>query len=366
MRLVLTGGGTGGHVYPALEIGLAGRERGWDVRYLGSQRGQEGAVCAKNLFWFKGFPSEPVVKPASIKGLRAIFNLVRSTGMARQELSLFRPDVIFATGGYSSAPVVRAARGLKLPYVIHEQNSSPGRSNLMWAAQAARVCTVFRSAEKHFAGCRVVRTGLPLRRAIRQAASGTLPIDSPWGVGRSTILVMGGSQGAKALNDIALSTAVRMAKAGVQWVHLTGVNHFESALHARNSMPIDGDYDIKAFVEADGMAQAFASCTVAVCRSGAGTIAELAAFRKPAIFVPFPAAFGNHQELNALEIAEAGGGDLYSQSQLDPAGLEGRILSWVHEPDRVVRAQAALADWDIVDSVDRIIAELISVKENQA
>ena len=163
---MITGGGTGGHIYPALEVGRLCAERGAQLVYLGSIRGQEGKICEDRGIAFKGFPSEPVFSLKTPRGWKALLNLYRASNMARKALGDLKPAVVFSTGGYSSAPVVRAARSLGIPYVLHEANSVPGRSIKLFAPQAKSVAVTFRRSEKEFPGCRVIRTGMPVRKEL--------------------------------------------------------------------------------------------------------------------------------------------------------------------------------------------------------
>jgi UDP-N-acetylglucosamine--N-acetylmuramyl-(pentapeptide) pyrophosphoryl-undecaprenol N-acetylglucosamine transferase len=362
MRLVVTGGGTGGHVFPALEVAQAARGQGWSVEYFGSNRGIEGKASEGAGLPFRGFASEPVYRPFSPRGVRSVLRLLKASAAASEALVQTRPDVLFSTGGYASAPVVRAARRLGIPYVLHEQNTVPGRSNRLMAPGAKRVCTVFETSERWFPRGLVVRTGMPIRRELRDSAQGRLT--SSHGLNRPVpiVLVMGGSQGSAALNDVALATAVRMARSEVQWLHLTGLGHFESTSASLSKMAVRSDYAIKAYLDADEMAEALFSCTMALCRSGAGTLSELAAFRKPAILVPYPQSFGDHQTANAREFAAMGAADLLPQGDLAAASVEARIHAWLTDAERLREAEAALARWDVPDSTERILRVLEEAK----
>ncbi len=356
MRLVVTGGGTGGHVFPALEIAKTARERGDEVLYIGSQRGQERRACEGAGLEIRTLPSEPLYRITSLRGMKGALNLARATVSARKLLAEIRPSVVFSSGGYASAPVVTAARRLKIPYVIHEQNTVPGRTNRLWSRDAYAIATVFRSGAEYFPGCRVERTGMPIRQEFRHQAE--LPFQHQFPHNKSLILVMGGSQGAQALNEAALATAIRMTNADVQWLHVTGVSHFERMQQSRERMGVDGEYDIRAYLEAPEMAGAIFSCELACCRSGAGTLSELAALRKPSILVPYPQAFADHQRLNALEFEQMGAASVLDQAGLQPSDLDGRIRLWLHDADMRARASQALADWDIPNSSARIMALL--------
>ncbi|MBV6457177.1 MAG: UDP-N-acetylglucosamine--N-acetylmuramyl-(pentapeptide) pyrophosphoryl-undecaprenol N-acetylglucosamine transferase [Fimbriimonadaceae bacterium] len=346
MKLVVTGGGTGGHVFPALEVARLGRDEGWDVTYLGSLRGQEASACDKARIPFQGFPSAPLHSLRSLRGWKSLSQLLRASRLATAKLKSLAPDAIFSTGGYASAPVVHAAGRLRIPYILHEQNSIPGRTNLMLARRAEGVATVFESTRASFPQNVVRRTGMPIRRELRDSEQGRFGIVSTFTASDPIVLVMGGSQGAAALNDVALATALRMVRHPVQWLHLTGVSHYESTMKSLRSMGIASKYEMRSYLEADEMASAYFGCKLAVCRSGAGTIAELAAFRRPSILVPFPHSFGQHQTANAREIADLGGALVVDQENLDPGTLESRILLWVNDPDQYASAQDALAKWD--------------------
>lgn len=355
MRLIVTGGGTGGHVFPALEVARLAKAEGWNVLYLGSHRGQERRVCEKAGIPFRGFPSEPLYSLKSPKGWLAAANLLRATVSARGAVKKSKADVVFSTGGYSSAPIVTAARNIGLPYVIHEQNSVPGRSNLLAAKKAAYVATTFHTADRQFPDSRVVRTGLPVREELREiAASHQLLID----VHPLQILVVGGSQGAAALNEAALATATRMTERDLRWTHVTGKSHFEKIFPTYEKLGIGSIYEVKAFLDGPAMGQAYANASLVVGRSGAGTLSELAAFRLPSVLVPFPSAYANHQLFNAKEFEEMGAAVVVPQDVLHPAKLQEALSEWIDSPSRRERAQQALLEWDQPDAA-RSILELV-------
>ncbi len=281
-----------------------------------------------------------------------------SRSRARTALLEFAPHVLLSTGGYASAPVVIAAKSLNVPYVIHEQNTVPGRTNQILGQHAFKVCTTFKSSSKYFPENRSVHTGLPIRSELRKSAQGALPLTHSIEKASPIVLVMGGSQGSMAINDIALATAVRMASEPVQWLHITGTKHFEPTIASKNKMALSADYTVKAYLDAEQMASALFSCTLAVCRSGAGTLAELAAFRKPSVLVPFPAAFRDHQRLNADEFKAMGAGDVILQRDLRAAELERKIVDWLQDPKRREAASVSLAEWDKPNAAAEIIGIL--------
>lgn len=358
MKIVVTGGGTGGHIFPALSVGLEAKAKGWDVEYFGSERGQERRNCERVMMSFTAFPSAPVYRLTTLAGMKSILGLLKATKLVKQTFESKRPDIVFATGGYAAAPVLNAARKMGIPVVLHEQNSIPGRTNKLMSVHARAVCTVFHETARHFPGDKVHRTGMPIRKEFRANGQGSLIMDGDSGSTSPMVLVMGGSQGSAALNDLAVTTAVRMAATEVQWFHLTGLGHFESTMNTKERLGVSSAYQIKAYLEADEMSAAMSNSTLAVCRAGAGTVSELAALRKPAIFVPYPQAFADHQRHNALEIQKLGGADVVDQEEIQASTLEARVLAWVNDRDRIKAAQEALAEWDIPDATDRILGIL--------
>lgn len=354
MRLIVTGGGTGGHVFPALEIARTARERGGSVLYLGSQRGMERRACERAGIEFLGFSSQGLPRRPSLATLRIAFHLLRATTLAKAALKRFRPDVVFSTGGYSSAPVVAAARSRRVPYVLHEQNTVPGRVNRMFASSAAAVAVVFRTGHERFAPVKVVRTGMPIRRELRDCIQGRLGFSQVSQDPSPIVLVLGGSQGAARLNDMALATATRMARHQIQWLHVTGPDGYHATLESLRKLAIQSRYEARAYLEAEEMAAALFSCTLVFGRSG-GSLAELAAFRKPSVLVPYPFSMGDHQRFNALEFQEMGAALMIENSDLTPATLESRILLWLENAAMRERASRALAEWDIPDATDRIM-----------
>jgi UDP-N-acetylglucosamine--N-acetylmuramyl-(pentapeptide) pyrophosphoryl-undecaprenol N-acetylglucosamine transferase len=355
VRLIVTGGGTGGHVFPALELARTALDKSVYVAYFGSHRGQEGAVCKAHGIPFVGFPSEPIYSLRSLRGLKALVSLARARKLARRELQSIVPDVVFSTGGYSSAPVVSAAESLGIPVVIHEQNSVPGRTNKLLAQRSFAVATTFHSAAQHFSGCNVVRTGLPVRRELRRLAEAGREQDL-----MPLILAVGGSQGAQAINEAVLGAAQRMVKLALHWLHLTGKNHFQSVYPSFEKLGLKDSYDVKPFLDGDEMGMAYQRASLAVCRAGASTLAELAAFRLPSVTVPYPHAFADHQAHNAKEFEVMGATSIVRQDELHPSSLEDKLVEWLNSAEKREHASRALAEWDAPDASERIF-ELVQL-----
>lgn len=345
MRLALTGGGTGGHVYPALEVGRLALDAGDAVMYAGSLRGIEGGACAEAGIPFFGCEANPIPKLASVEGLSSVLTLLRTTREMKRKLQDWRPDVVLATGGYASAAPLRAAKALQIPIVLHEQNSVPGRAIKMMGQSARKICTVFKKTGSFFPADRVVETGMPIRRELIDGSR------SPRSQAGFVTLAMGGSQGARRLNQAVVELAQKVGEG--QWIHIAGPKLYEEVLAAKKSMP--AGYELESFLDSDSMAAALSNADIAIARSGCGTIAELAAFGVPAIYIPLPTSFANHQLHNAQEIEALGGGRVIEQQSLTPELLRSIWLSWRGDTERRQAAARSLRAWAKPDAAHRVL-----------
>ena len=348
----MTGGGTGGHVYPALEVAKYSRAQGDEVVYFGSLRGQEGRASEAAGFAFRGFPSEPLYSLKSLRGLRSLAKLLRARGRAKSELRAYKPDAIFSTGGYSAGPVVAAARSIGIPYSIHEGNSVPGRSNLMFAKDATAFTTLFRATEKHAPGIRCIRVGNPIRRELREAASRRA--SEP-----DLVLGIGGSQGSEFLNG-----CLPRAFSGDTLKHgrlllVSGPNNFTSTSNVVNALRIEGRATVKSYLQTEEMLDAYCRASVVVGRSGS-TLAEIAMFGIPSVLVPLPSAAGNHQFHNAMEFVEMNAAILLPQADATPSNMAEAIESWLGDRAKSEAAAVALRAWDMPNATETIYGHLVS------
>ena len=316
---------------------------------MGSLRGQEGKICEARGIAFKGFPSEPVFSLRTLRGMRAMVNLVRASGMARKALQTYNPAVVFSTGGYSSAPVVRAARSLGIPYVLHEANSIPGRSIRMFAQGAKAVAITFKRSESEFPDCRVVRTGLPVRKELREMAREPKPTPQ-----HPVAFVFGGSQGSQFLNEHMPAIAKLMKDDSIDWLHSTGPKNVDGVKKEVQALGLE-HYTCEPYLQGKAMGQAYQYATVVICRSG-GSLAELAVFGLPSVLVPLPSAAANHQYHNAKEFSDMGAAIIQTEDQFEPNRFAASIREWLASPERREKARAALRAWDVPDATERIVA----------
>ena len=238
---------------------------------------------------------------------------------------------------------------LGIPYVLHEANSIPGRSIRMFAEKAKAVAITFKRSEKEFPGCRVVRTGLPVRKELRDLAQKLRP-STHYPVG----FVFGGSQGAGFLNEHMPAIAKLMADDNIDWLHSTGPAHIAAVKQEVAALALQ-HYTCEPYLQGPAMGQAYQYATVVICRSG-GSLAELAVFGLPSVLVPLPTAAANHQYHNAKEFADMGAAIVQTEDQFEPNRFAAAIREWLASPERREKAAVALRQWDIPDATERIVA----------
>ena len=346
-------GGTGGHIFPGLAVAEALRERGWRVHWLGSPGSMESRLVPP-----RGFVLETIefggVRGKGIKTLALLpLRLLKAFWQALQVVRRVKPDVVVGLGGYITFPGGMMATLLGKPMVLHEQNSVAGMANKVLSGVADRVFTAF---PKVFAKAEWV--GNPLRdEFLRQAA----PIDRfAARTGPLRLLVVGGSLGAKALNDtVPQALALMPAEKRPTVLHQSGEKQID-ALRA-NYAAAGVDAELTPFI--DDTAQAFADADLIVCRSGASTVTEIAAVGAAALFVPFPFAVDDHQTTNAGFLVDAGGAWLVQQAELTPAALAEKLAAVTRE-ELVAMAQKAkqMQKTEAVQAVVAACEQLSKVK----
>ncbi len=345
MRIVITGGGTGGHIYPALEVGRLAQEEGHKIYYFGSFRGQEEKIVGDLGIPFTGFASEPLGNLRTIKGLKSLVAMQRARASARVALKKTKPNVVFSTGGYSAGPVVAAAKDLKIPYVLHTSDSVPARSSSAFAKEAYAFTCTFHSTEEFMAEFNVIRTGQPIRKELRQGAAGAKS-------GQQLVLVLGGSQGSQFLNEkVPLAAALKGFQ--TQVLHVCGPKNLESTKKIVSDLKIGDRYQVEPFLNAQAMIDAYLRATIVVARSG-GTLAELALFGLPSVLIPLPSSAHNHQFHNAMEFVNMNAATLLTQADLTPETLMASISGWLRNGGRREVASRNLKRWDVPDATERI------------
>ena len=352
MRIVIAGGGTGGHVIPALAIAQQLKKQfSAEVLFIGTARGIETRLVPQ-----AGFPLE-LIQVGALKNVslmtraKTMFDLPRAIAASSRMLSEFDPEVVIGVGGYASGPAMVAAIRRRLPTLAFEPNVVPGFANRMIARWVSAAAVHFEETCQYFPHCRV--TGVPVRAAFFSIAPKT--------GGVPTLLVFGGSQGARAINQAMTTTeSLRglLAKIpGIHVIHQTGQRDYDQVLAAYRQSGILSE--VHKFI--DDMPASFARADLLVCRSGASTVGEITAAGKPAIFVPFPAAADDHQNVNARALERAGAAVVVEESNLDAAYLVDTIVALMGDPARLRTMSAAarsLAHPQAVEEIAEMVAKL--------
>jgi UDP-N-acetylglucosamine--N-acetylmuramyl-(pentapeptide) pyrophosphoryl-undecaprenol N-acetylglucosamine transferase len=366
MRAILVGGGTGGHVIPALAIAnQLKKSYGAEVMFIGTARGIENRLVPA-----AGFPLR-LVRVGALKNvslvtrLKTAFDLPRAVWDAGRMLNEFAPDVVIGVGGYASGPAMLAAIVKHIPTLAFEPNVVPGFANRMVARFVSAAAVHFEETAKYFRHAEV--TGVPVRQAFFE-------IPAKRG-GTPTLLVFGGSQGAHAINEamIRCLPALLREAPGIHIIHQTGERDYHDALAAYRSLSgkTGESAEVSKFIVSkfiEDMPAAFAQADLVVCRSGASTVAEIAAAGKPAIFVPFPRAADDHQRVNAEALARAGAAVVVEESKLEGVWLAETISALLQDPSRLASMSAAarsLAHPNAALEIAAMAARVAGIEESE-
>lgn len=341
MKLVIAGGGTGGHLFPGVALAeeLRARDPEAAITFVGTARGIEARVLPE-----LGWPLELIdvsgLKTVGALGtLKGALRLPKALWQARQLLRRLRPDVVIGVGGYASGPLVLMARWRGIPTAICEQNSIPGLTNKLLGKVTRAVFLAFEESRRFFKPAKVTLAGNPVRRQLLERLLTTHASDMARADGRMHVLVCGGSQGAVAVNELASAALVELARElPVGITHQTGEKDL-AATQARYAAA-GVTADCRAFIK--DMASAYHTADVVIGRAGATTVAELAIAGKPAIFIPYPFAADNHQELNAREMAAAGAALVFKQSELTAAQLAAALRTLLTDAETRETMSAAM------------------------
>lgn len=334
MKLAVAGGGTGGHLFPGLAVADLARERGVarEIVFFGAQRGIEAHAVPGRGYELVAQDLEGMAGRGPIAAVRAVRKLGGAIAAARKELRHRDIDVLLGLGGYASAAAVIAARSCGIPIVLMEQNHRPGLSNRALSRLAVAVCTSFEETARYLPAGRARLTGNPVRAEldglIRFADAGGL-------------LIFGGSGGARSMNRAVCSALIRIAaeRRLPPVIHQTGEFGFDEtcAKYASAGLGID----VRRFI--DDMAEAYRGARLAICRSGATTIAELEATGTPAVLLPFPLAAGDHQTANARALAETGAAVVIRDDDSAPDRLYETVRRLLDRPEELDSMSAAAA-----------------------
>jgi len=357
-RLIIAGGGTGGHIFPAVAIANAIKEMQPDteILFVGAEGKMEMEKVPQAGYNIKGLTIAGFERNSLIKNIGLPFKLVKSFLQVRTIFKEFRPDAVIGVGGYSSFPVLRSAQQKGIPSFIHESNSFAGKSNILLGKKATKIFVASEGMDQFFPAGKIVITGNPVRKSIAQSTVSKedalqffqLRKDKP------TILVFGGSLGAKSINEVIAKHIVDFNPLGLQVIWQTGKT--TAAQYLDRARPLSNVWANDFINEMD---KAYAAADMVVSRSGAMTVAELCVAEKPVIFVPFPFAAEDHQTVNAKYLVDRNAALMVKDDMVN-ARLFAAITSLAKDEGKQKQLAANIAAFAVKDADKKIAQEILN------
>ena len=326
MRMIVTGGGTGGHLFPGIAVaeGMLARFSEAEVLFVSTGRALDNQALANRPFGTASIACKPLKGKSLLGRLTSLAQLPGSLWQALCLMRRFRPRLVLGVGGYVTGPVVLAAKMLGIATCIHEQNSVPGMANRMLGKIVDRIYISIPGSERFFPAGKTVLTGNPVRQELLAAGREQTFLGNG-----STLLVLGGSQGAHRVNTLVVEALRQGAlPAGLRVIHQTGVTDEEAVRRAYAEAGIKAQ--VSAFI--GDMADAYGQADLVISRAGATTLAELTVMGRPAIFIPYPYAADDHQTTNARYLTAGGAARMFQERELDAERLREEILGLLHDP----------------------------------
>ncbi|MBG9979643.1 undecaprenyldiphospho-muramoylpentapeptide beta-N-acetylglucosaminyltransferase [Facklamia sp. DSM 111018] len=359
-RIILSGGGTGGHIYPALALYRALKASYPDVEclYIGTERGLESTIVPRQGIPFQAIEISGIKRSLTLENLKVAWQMLTATRNAKKLIREFEPDLVLGTGGYVCGPVLLAASQLKIPTIIHEQNSVAGITNKFLARSVDRIATCFEEVKDDFGkfSDKVVLTGNPRGQEVLQTeASGSIlseqfDLDDQL----ATVLIFGGSRGAPAINQAGLEGLTHWQEQDYQIILATGQSHYDD-LDKKLLERYNTSSNIRIVPYIENMPAVFQSIDLVMCRSGATTLTELTALGLPSILIPSPYVTNNHQEQNAMALVQRGAAEMIRESELNANLLIEKIEALIHDPASLERMRQQAQQMGITDASQRLI-----------
>jgi UDP-N-acetylglucosamine--N-acetylmuramyl-(pentapeptide) pyrophosphoryl-undecaprenol N-acetylglucosamine transferase len=361
LKIIISGGGTGGHIFPAISIAGEFRKRfpGCEILFVGAMGRMEMEKVPRAGFTIVGLPVMGFPRKPGFRTLLFVIKFFRSLLKAHSIVKSFSPDIAIGVGGYASGPLLRAANALDIPTLLQEQNSIAGKTNKWLARKAGCICVAYEGMDRFFPHEKLVLTGNPVRNDLfamitpQETARTGFSLPS----GTKTVLVTGGSLGARSLNNAVLENLGNVAEAGFSVIWQTGAYYYEEMVEkTRGKLP----ETIRILKFIDRMDLAYSAADIIVSRAGAGTISELCLAGKPVILVPSPNVAEDHQTHNARSL-EAGKAAILIRDSEISRKLFSEIISLLQDPDRMKELGENIRQKALPDATARIVDEALKL-----
>ncbi|WLR53517.1 undecaprenyldiphospho-muramoylpentapeptide beta-N-acetylglucosaminyltransferase [Mesobacillus subterraneus] len=354
MRIAVSGGGTGGHIYPALALirEIKKKDEKVEFLYIGTEKGLESKIVPRENIPFKSIHITGFKRKISFDNVKTILRFLKGVRDSKKMLKEFKPDVVIGTGGYVCGPVVYGAAKMGIPTIVHEQNSVPGLTNKFLSRYVDKIAICFEEAREFFPEQKVVLTGNPRasevlgQDGIKGRLSAGLKLKMP------TVLIFGGSRGARPINDAVVKSLAELSGKPYQVLYVTGDVHFEDV---RKEVELVGNPEnviIKPFIH--NMPEVLAGVDLTVARAGATTLAELTSLGIPSILIPSPYVTDNHQEKNARALSENGAARLLLEKDLTGPKLVESIDHILSNEEKLAEMKKSAKKLGIPDAAQRL------------
>lgn len=360
-RILISGGGTGGHIFPALSIANAIKRRlNAEILFVGAEDRMEMERIPAAGYEIKGLPVAGFNRRNLLKNFSVLLKLRRSIAMARRIVADFRPDIAIGVGGYCSGPTLKAAQRAGVPTLLQEQNSYAGVTNKLLAKKAKKICVAYSGLERFFPADRLVLTGNPVRKDLLSKSISIEKARERFGLNPKmpTVLVVGGSLGALTLNESMEAGIKRLHDEGIQVIWQTGKNFGERGAEAVKNLQ---GVVVTKFIS--DMAAAYAAADLVVSRAGAGSISELELLGKPCILVPSPNVAEDHQTKNARALSDKGAAILVADGDARTKLID-EIIPLVRDRQRLRQMSDEISKLALPDSDEKIVDEVVKIIHN--
>lgn len=363
LRIIISGGGTGGHIFPAISIANAVKAKRPDAQilFVGALGRMEMKRVPEAGYEIKGLPVRGLVRPVwSLKNIGVLCDFLKSKRMAKQIIREFRPQVAVGVGGYASGAALDAAHAMKIPCLIQEQNSYAGKTNKMLGSGASKICVAYEGMERFFPAGKIILTGNPVRQALLNNPITKEDALKAFGLqpDRKTILLVGGSLGARTVNESVLRHLDLVEESGVQFIWQTGSYYYAGIMEQLNTHKQLENLKVTDFIS--DMGAAYQAADLVVSRAGASSISEFCLIGKPVILVPSPNVAEDHQTKNAMALVSKAAAlyvkDAEAADKLLPLAVE-----TVKDQQKLASLSENILKMALPDSADIIADEVIKL-----
>lgn len=364
LRIIISGGGTGGHIFPAVSIANAIKELQpeTDILFVGAEGRMEMHRVPAAGYQIKGLPVAGFDRKNLLKNIPVLIKLFKSQLLARKIVKDFRPHAVVGVGGYASGPTLKVAGSMGIPTLLQEQNSYAGVTNKLLAKQAKKICVAYEGMERFFEKDKIILTGNPVRQGLLNSTQSREEAIYSFGLDPSkrTILILGGSLGARTINQCLMSNLEKIKDSEVQFIWQTGKIYIEEAREAvaqAGNLPM---LYVTDFIS--DMATAYSAADLVISRAGAGSISEFCLLQKPVILVPSPNVAEDHQTKNALALVDKNAA-IYVKDADAKEKLIDKAIESVNQPQLLKNLSKNIAELAFKDSANVIAKEVIKLAE---